>query len=191
MNAIVKYSDRGIPQDLLSKAICVIVVPNLKRGEFIVGGENGRGVFACRKSSGVGWSAPGFIKISGGPTGLMIGGGEMDLVMLVMNKSGLRHLVSDKFAFGGEASAAAGPIGRSVSADTDAEMHAEFLVYSRSHGVFGGIDLDGAVITEDEQLNREMYGRGVSNKEILRGDVHLSPDAKSFVSTLDRLVSRK
>ncbi|HTU45478.1 MAG TPA: lipid-binding SYLF domain-containing protein [Bryobacteraceae bacterium] len=191
LNAMMNASDKGIPQDLLNRATCVVVIPNLKKGGFIVGAEYGKGFFTCRKPSGVGWSAPGAIRISGGKFGLLIGGAETDVVMLVMNQTGMEHLLSDKFQLGGEASAAAGPIGRDASAMTDAELHAEILTYSRSRGIFGGLDLTGAAVTEDHDTNKALYGHDISNKEIATGAVHTPAEARQFIHTLDRLSSRK
>lgn len=191
LHAMLNADDKGIPQDLLSKASCVAVIPNLKKGGFIVGAEYGSGFFTCRKANGVGWSAPGSIKITGGKFGLLIGGAETDVVMLVMNKTGMEHLISDKFKVGGEASAAAGPVGRDASAMTDAEMHAEILTYSRQRGIFGGLDLAGSAVTEDKDANKDLYGREVSNKEIISGGVPVPPITKPFVHTLDRVSSRK
>ncbi len=192
LREMMNASDKGIPQDLLNKASCVVVIPNLKKAGFIVGGEYGKGFFTCRKSSGVGWSAPGSVRISGGKFGLLIGGAETDVIMLVMNQSGMEHMLSDKFQMGGEASAAAGPIGRDASAMTDAELHAEILTYSRSRGMFGGLDLSGAAITEDKDSNRQLYGSDISNSEIVNGGVHHIPaEARQFIHTLDRLSSRK
>jgi lipid-binding SYLF domain-containing protein len=191
LNDIMNASDKGIPQDLLAKASCVVVVPNLKKGGFIVGAEYGSGFFTCRKSSGVGWSAPGSVRISGGKFGLLIGGAETDVIMLVMNQTGMEHLLSDKFQLGGEASAAAGPLGRDASAMTDAELHAEILTYSRQRGLYGGLDLSGAAVTEDKKANEELYGRPMSNKEVVTGNIHTPAAARQFVHTLDRLSSRK
>ncbi len=191
LTAMMNASDKGIPQDLLNKATCVVVIPNLKKGGFIVGAEYGKGFFSCRKTSGVGWSAPGSIRISGGKFGLLIGGAETDVVMLVMNQTGMEHMLSDKFQMGGEASAAAGPVGRDASAMTDAEMHAEILTYSRSRGIFGGLDLSGAAVTEDHDSNKALYGRDISNKEVATGSVRVPAEARQFVHTLDRLSSRK
>jgi lipid-binding SYLF domain-containing protein len=191
LNDMMQASDKGIPQDLLSKASCVVVIPNLKKGGFIVGAEYGAGFFSCRKPNGVGWSAPGSIKITGGKFGLLIGGAETDVVMLVMNKSGMEHLLSDKFSMGGEASAAAGPVGRNASAMTDAELHAEILTYSRQRGLFGGLDLSGSAVTEDHDANKELYGHEISNKEIATGDVKSPAAAAQFVHTLNRISSRK
>jgi lipid-binding SYLF domain-containing protein len=191
LQEMMNASDKGIPQDLISKASCVVVVPNLKKGGFIVGAEYGKGFFTCRKPSGVGWSAPGSVRISGGKFGLLIGGAETDVIMLVMNQNGMKHLLSNKFTMGGEASAAAGPIGRTSSAMTDAEMHAEILTYSRSRGIFGGLDLSGAAVTEDDDANRELYGSKISNKEILNGHPAVPAEAQTFIHTLDRISSRK
>ncbi len=191
LHAMMEASDKGIPQDLLNRATCVVVVPNLKKGGFIVGAEYGKGFFTCRKPSGVGWSAPGSIRISGGKFGLLIGAAETDVVMLVMNKSGMEHLLSDKFQLGGEASAAAGPLGRNASAMTDAEMHAEILTYSRQRGLFGALDLSGAAVTEDKASNRELYGSDISNKEILNSNMKVPAAARAFIHALDRDSSRK
>jgi SH3 domain-containing YSC84-like protein 1 len=192
LHEMMNASDKGIPQDLLEKATCVVVVPNLKKAGFIVGGEYGRGFFTCRKPSGVGWSAPGSLRITGGKFGLLIGGAETDLIMLVMNRDGMDHLLTDKTQLGGELSAAAGPVGRNSSAMTDAMMHAEILTYSRQRGLFGGIDLTGAAVTEDKDANKELYGSEISNKDLVNNGVQTIPaEAKGFIHTLDRLSSRK
>ncbi len=184
-------SDKGIPQDLIAKASCVVVVPNLKKAGFIVGAEYGKGFFTCRKPSGVGWTAPGSVRISGGKLGFLIGAAETDVIMLVMNQSGMDHLLSDKFQLGGEASAAAGPVGRDSSAMTDAELHAEILSYSRSRGLYGGLDLSGAAMTEDHDANKELYGHDISNKDIAMGDTQAPAIARPFIHTLDGISSRK
>jgi lipid-binding SYLF domain-containing protein len=191
LNEMMVASDKGIPQDLLAKAACVIVVPNMKSGGFVVGAEYGKGFFSCRRESGSGWSAPGSIKLEGGKFGFLIGGKETDLIMLVMNKDGMKRMVSDKFQIGGEASAAAGPLGRSSSAMTDAEMHAEILSYSRSRGVFGGLDLSGSAVLQDEKANEELYGKAITNKEIIETHVTTPADARPLTQTLSRLSSRK
>lgn len=191
LDQLLSASDRGIPLDLLNKASCVIVVPDLKKGGFIVGGEYGRGLFSCRKPNGIGWSSPGFIKVMGGKFGLLIGGAEADIVMLVMNQDGMRHLLRNKVQLGGEVSAAAGPVGRNLSAMTDAEMHAEILTYSRQRGIFGGLDLSGSAILEDSDLIYDSYGQKRTNKEIVTGEVHTPESAEPFVKTLARFSSRK
>ena len=184
-------SDKGIPQDLIAKAACVIVVPNMKSGGFIVGGQYGKGFFTCRKSSGVGWSAPGSLKLTGGKLGLLIGGKETDVIMLVMNRNGMDKMLSSKFQIGGELSAAAGPVGRSSSAMTDAAMHAQILSYSRSRGVFAGINLDGSAVQQDEEANKELYGKSISNRTIFETNPTVPAEAEQFIHTLDRISSRK
>ncbi len=191
LDSMMVESDHGIPRDLLEKASCIIVVPNMKAGGFIVGAEYGKGFFSCRKTSGVGWTAPGSVKMEGGKFGFLIGGKETDLIMLVMNKEGMQRMLSDKFQMGGEASAAAGPVGRSSSAMTDAELHAQILSYSRSRGVFGGLDLTGSAILQDEKANEELYGKAITNKEIIDTHVMTPAAARPFVHTLDRISSRK
>jgi lipid-binding SYLF domain-containing protein len=191
LHEMMNASDKGIPQDLLNKATCVVVVPNLKKGGFIVGAEYGKGFFTCRKASGIGWSAPGALRITGGKFGLLIGGAETDLIMLVMSKDGMEHMLTDKTQIGGELSAAAGPVGRDSSAMTDAMMHAEILTYSRQRGIFGGIDLSGAAVTEDKDSIKEMYGEALSNKEIIKGTVHVPAAAEQFIHALNEHSSRK
>jgi len=192
LEAMMNAGDKGIPEDLLNRATCVVVIPNLKKGGFIVGAEYGKGFFTCRKPSGVGWSAPGSLRISGGKFGLLIGGAETDVILLVMNQTGMEHMLADKFQMGGEASAAAGPIGRDASAMTDAMLHAEILSYSRSRGLFGGLDLSGAAVTEDKESNRELYGSAISNREIINdAHLHVPPEAHRFIHVLDRISSRK
>jgi SH3 domain-containing YSC84-like protein 1 len=191
LQEMMNASDKGIPQDLISKASCVVVVPNQKSGGFIIGGQYGKGFFTCRKKSGVGWSAPGALRISGGKFGLLIGGKETDVIMLVMNDTGMGRLLSSKFKLGGEAAAAAGPVGRDSTAMTDAQLHAEILTYSRSRGVFGGLDLAGDAVTEDSEANRELYGKDINNKEILNSSMPVPAIAQPLIHTLDRISSRK
>ena len=162
--------DKGIPAGLLNKAVCAGVVPGVKKGGFIVGGKYGRGFASCRDSKG-GWTAPAGMRIEGGSLGLQVGGSESDVVLLVMNKSGMEKLLKSKFTLGGEASAAAGPVGRDAEAMTDAMMHAEILSWSRSRGAFGGISLQGATLREDDEPNDHLYGKGTKNESILTGKV--------------------
>ena len=178
--------DKGIPQDLFSKASCVVVIPQLKKGGFIVGGQYGKGFFSCKRSGSAGWTAPGAVRVEGGKFGLLVGGAETDVVMLVMNQNGVQHLLSDRFTLGGEASAAAGPVGRDASAMTDAAMHAEILTYSRQRGVYGGLSLDGSTLRQDTEGNRELYGRDVSNKSLLSSNTPIPPAAKGFVEALEQ-----
>src|SRR5579872_3713429 len=160
-------SDHGIPQDLLNKAKCVVVVPGMKKAGFIFGAKYGRGFATCRREGGSGWSAPAAMQVEGGSFGFQIGASETDVALLVMNEGGMKHLLSDKFTLGGEATVAAGPLGRDGAAQTDAEMHAEMLSYSRSRGLFAGISLEGATLAPDSDTNRELYGHDNTNREIL------------------------
>src|SRR5579863_4380267 len=165
---MMKASDHGIPQDLIDKARCVVVVPGMKKAGFIFGAKYGRGFAVCRKQGGVGWSAPAAMRVEGGSVGFQIGASETDVVLLVTNDGGMKHLLSDKFTVGGDASAAAGPVGRDASARTDAMMNAEILSYSRSRGLFAGIALSGVTLRPDGETNRELYGREATNHEILK-----------------------
>ena len=179
-------SDKGIPQDLLDKARCVVVVPGMKKAGFILGAKYGRGFAVCRHRGGSGWSAPAAMRVEGGSVGFQIGASETDIVLLVMNDGGMKHLLSDKFTIGGEATAAAGPVGRDASAQTDAMMHAEMLSYSRSRGLFAGISLEGATLRPDGETNAELYGRAVTNREILTGNVETPAVAGKFEHALNR-----
>jgi lipid-binding SYLF domain-containing protein len=156
-------------RDLLDKARCVVVIPGMKKAGFIVGAKYGKGFAVCRKASGSGWSAPAAYIIEGGSVGFQIGGSEQDVILLVMNEGGMKHLLSDKFTLGGEATAAAGPVGRDLQAQTDAEMHAEILSYSRSRGLFAGLSLQGASLRPDRETDHELYGHDVTTRDILTG----------------------
>lgn len=177
-------SDKGIPHDLLDKARCIVVMPGMKKAGFILGAEEGRGFAVCRREGGVGWSAPAAMRAEGGSIGFQIGASESDVVLLVMNDGGMKHLLSDKFTVGGDASGAAGPIGRDLSARTDAMLNAEMLSYSRSRGLFAGISLEGATIRPDGETNRELYGREATNHEILTGDFKTPESARKFEHAL-------
>jgi SH3 domain-containing YSC84-like protein 1 len=183
---MMRADDRGIPQDLIDKAHCVVVVPGMKKAGFIFAAKYGRGFAVCRRSGNVGWSAPAAMRVEGGSVGFQIGASETDVVLLVMNDGGMRHLLSDKFTIGGEATAAAGPVGRDASAQTDAMMHAEMLSYSRSSGLFAGISLDGATLRPDGDTNKELYGRDTTNREILTGDFKTPTVAGKFERALNR-----
>jgi lipid-binding SYLF domain-containing protein len=189
---MMRASDSGIPHDLLDKARCVVVIPGMKKVGFIFGAKYGSGFAVCRREGGAGWTAPAAMRVEGGSVGFQIGASETDVVLLVMNHGGMMHLESDKFTLGGEATAAAGPIGRSASAETDAMMAAEMLSYSRSRGLFAGISLEGATLRPDGDANRELYGHEVTNREILAGDVKAPAVAMKFERSLNRdSVSRK
>jgi lipid-binding SYLF domain-containing protein len=184
LREIMHAKDKGIPEDLLEKAECVGTIPSLKRAGFIVGAKYGKGVVVCRTETG--WSAPANVRIEGGSIGLQIGAGETDVLFLVMNQRGMNKLMEDKFTFGGDASAMAGPVGRTAEAQTDAMMHAEILSWSRSRGIFAGISIDGATLRPDRDDNRALYGRDVSQDEILRGKVSRPPSAEPLYSELNR-----
>jgi len=174
--------DNRIPEEVLASAECVAVVPSLLNGGFVFGGRYGKGVASCRTPKG--WSAPAFFTIGGGSFGMQIGGQATDLVMLIMNKNGMDNLLSSQFKLGADASAAAGPVGRHASADTDWKMRAEVLTYSRSRGLFAGLELSGAVIKQDKGSTREFYGRMVPFKTSLKGDIEAPQAAYPFLSTL-------
>lgn len=182
---IMQGEDKGIPQDLLDKAHCVAIVPGLKKGGFIVGAKYGKGVLMCRKPGG-GWTGPAAVRVEGGSFGLQIGAGEVDLVMLVMNERGAQKLVRSEFKVGGAAEAMAGPVGRSVQAETDAYMRAEILSYSRSRGVFAGIALQGSTFREDLDDNEAIYGQKISNERILFGGTAVPPAGQRLVGLLSR-----
>ncbi|MEO8481449.1 MAG: lipid-binding SYLF domain-containing protein [Acidobacteriota bacterium] len=165
-------ADTGIPQNLLGKAQCVVIIPGVKKAALGVGGQYGRGYISCRTSAG--WSAPGGVRIEGGSVGFQIGGSDTDVILLVLNERGVDRLLSSKFTVGADASVAAGPIGRSASAQTDATMMAEILAWSRSRGVFAGISLQGSTLREDTSENKDLYGAEISNKEIVKG-THAAP----------------
>lgn len=183
LTEIMGTKDKGIPEDLLAKAQCVGVIPNLKRAGFIVGGKYGKGVVTCRAAQG--WSAPEIVRVEGGSVGLQIGAGETDVVFIVMNRRGMDKLMNDKFTVGADASAMAGPVGRSGEAQTDAMMHAEILSYSRSRGVFAGISLEGATLRPDKEENRALYGRDVTAREILTGALRPPSSAGPLYSELN------
>lgn len=188
---VMNISDRAIPQDLLNKSQCIVIVPGLKRGAFIVGAKYGKGFVSCRNKDGVGWSAPGSIRVEGGSFGLQAGGAETDVIMLVMNESGMNRLLSTKFTIGGDATAAGGPVGRSTQAETDAAMTAEILTWSRARGLFAGISLSGATLREDDDWNEELYGRKITNREIVTSTIAPPPSAKPLLDLLNRYSSRK
>jgi len=183
---MMKAADKSIPHDLIDKARCVVVVPGMKKAGFILGAKFGRGFAVCRQHGGSGWSAPAAMRIEGGSVGFQIGASDTDVVLLVMNDGGMKHLLSDKFTLGGEATVAAGPVGRDVTAQTDAEMNAEMLSYSRSQGLFAGISLEGATLRPDADTNKELYGRDATNREILTGDFNTPAVAGRFERALNR-----
>ena len=182
LKEIMAAPDKGIPEEVLDDAKCILVVPNLIKAGFIVGGKHGRGVASCRTATG--WSAPAFVSVGGGSWGLQIGAEGIDLVMLVMNDKGLQDLLSSKFQLSGEGSAAAGPVGRHASAGTDWKMDAELLTYSRSKGVFAGLTLEGAVIEPDVDSTTAIYRKDIPFKRILSGAVKPPAPAASFMAAV-------
>jgi lipid-binding SYLF domain-containing protein len=184
VNELSSAPDKSIPADLLKKAECIVVVPSMKAGAVVVGAKYGRGFASCRRAGG--WSAPAAIRIEGGSVGFQIGGTETEVVMLVMNKEGVNRLLSNKFTLGGEAKVAAGPVGRSTTAQTDAAMTAEILSWSRARGVFAGVALDGATLREDDDANKDLYGKAMTNKEILSGSVPAPAGAGPFLAAVKK-----
>lgn len=183
---IMSASDNSIPQDLLEKAHCVVIVPSLKKGGFIVGAQYGVGVASCRKTGAKGWTGPSTVRMEGGSFGLQIGGGETDVVMMVMNDSGAQKLMRSEFTIGGEGAAMAGPVGRAASAETDAYMKAEILSYSRSRGVFAGVAIKGSTLRSDDGDNETLYGKSVLHTDILNGKYPVPTVAKGLIATLNK-----
>jgi SH3 domain-containing YSC84-like protein 1 len=178
--------DKGIPQELLQSAKCAIVIPGAKKGGFFVGAQYGRGFAICRDKSTNGWGAPAAVRMEGGSVGLQIGGAETDIFMLVMNDEGMRHLLDSKFTLGGDAGVAAGPVGRSSTARTDAKLSAGILSWSRSRGAFAGLTLSGATLRNDIDENEELYGKRLTNKEVLTGSVKAPAAASGLITALNR-----
>ena len=185
LHDIMATPDKSIPRGLLNRARCLAIVPGMKKAAFIVGGEYGRGFALCRTERG--WSAPAPIRLAGGSFGLQLGADSTDIVFLVMNDRGMSHLLSDKFKIGADAAVAAGPVGRDASADTDVLMHAEILSWSRTRGIFAGVSLDGTVVEHDESEATKLFGRPVSNHEILSGDIRSPEIAMPLVRELDEI----
>ena len=184
LQEIMATPDKGIPQSILSGASCVVVIPAYKKAAFIVGGDYGQGVATCR--TGHGWSSPVFVQATGGSFGFQIGGQSTDLVLVAMNQGGLQHMLGDKFKLGGDASVAAGPVGRNANADTDASLHAEFLAYSRNRGLFAGLDLTGTYLAQNKDDTRAEYGADIPFKTVLMGSQPTPPNARTFVHTVAR-----
>jgi len=186
---IMATPDKGIPKDLLEKAECVAVFPSVLKAGFIVGGRGGRGVASCRTPGG--WSAPAYFSLGGASFGLQIGAQSTDFVMLFMNKEGLNSLLSDEFTLGADASVAAGPVGRQSGAATDLKLNAQILSYSRSRGLFAGLELKGVVIKADKDDMRDVYGEGVTAKQVLKENKVSAPIAvRAFPNALGRYSSR-
>lgn len=190
LSEIMSAPDRNIPRDLLERAHCVVVVPGLKKGAFVIGAEYGKGFISCRTADRR-WSSPGAVRIEGGSFGLQAGGSETDLVLLVMNERGARRLLGSRFTIGGEGAVAAGPVGRSAAAETDARMTAEILAWSRSRGVFAGVSLKGATLREDMPDNVALYSRRISNSAIVSERVAFPQAAVRLQAFLEQYPSRE
>jgi len=183
--------DKGIPQELLENAHCVVIVPGLKTAAFIVGGKYGKGYLSCRNSSGAGWSAPATVRIEGGSVGFQIGGSGTDLIMLVMNARGADKLLESKFTLGAEGSVAAGPVGRTATAQTDIQMKADILSWSRSQGLFVGLALEGATLRQDLDDNAKIYGKKLGNRQIVTGGVRVPHSAARLIALLNKYSARE
>lgn len=184
LQEVMAAPDKGIPEEILDKAKCIAIVPNMVKGGFGFGGQHGRGVSTCRTAQG--WSAPSFFTISGGSFGLQIGAEGVDLVMLMMNEKGMQALLSSKVELGGDVSAAAGPIGRHAQAGTDWKLESPILTYSRAKGAFAGVTINGSAIRADEDSTKAFYGRQISSQQLLAGSVPAPPEARDFLNTVAR-----
>ncbi|MBM3810827.1 MAG: lipid-binding SYLF domain-containing protein [Acidimicrobiia bacterium] len=189
---VMEIADKAIPQTLLDKSQCVIVVPGMKKGAFIFGAKYGRGFAVCRAQGGVGWGPPGAVRVEGGSFGLQIGGSETDVILLVMNERGAKRLLgTSKFTIGGDASAAAGPVGRTATAETDALLTAEILTWSRSRGLFAGVSLQGATMRQDLDVNKELYGGTIQNKDLVFSGRQPPASAAQLLKLLNKYSSRQ
>ena len=191
LEEILSAPDKGVPQDLFSRAHCVVIVPSMIKGGFIVGAKYGRGLISCRGPQGKGWTGPTSIRIEGGSVGFQIGGSKTELLLLVMNEKGKSNLLESKFTLGGDASVAAGPVGRTANAQTDAQMQAEILAYSRSQGVFAGISLEGATLRPDPKQDEMIYGKRVDRWAILDGKVEPPQSIQTLITTLNKYSSQE
>ena len=191
LSEIMATPDKGIPQDLLEKAHCIVIVPELKTAAFVLGGKYGKGYLSCRNTGGAGWSAPGTVRIEGGSVGFQIGASSTDLIMLVMNERGADKLLSSKFTLGAEASVAAGPVGRTATAQTDAQIHADILSWSRSQGLFAGVALEGATLRQDLDDNATLYGKKLENREVVTKGVRVPGAAAKLIALLNRYSARE
>jgi lipid-binding SYLF domain-containing protein len=191
LSEVMSVPEKAIPHDLIEKAHCIVIVPGLKKGAFIVGGKYGKGFISCRRQGHSGWSAPGAVRVEGGSVGFQIGGSETDVILLVMNERGADRLLQSKFTVGAEGEAAIGPVGRDTSAQTDAKMTAEILSWSRSRGVFAGVSLQGATLRQDLDDNRDLYGEKLQNTDIIRLWHAPTPEAKRLLELLRQYSPRE
>jgi lipid-binding SYLF domain-containing protein len=188
---IMATPDKGIPTELFEKAHCIVIVPELKTAAFVVGGKYGKGYLSCRNKGATGWSAPGTVRIEGGSVGFQIGGSSTDLIMLIMSERGAEKLLESSFTLGGEASVAAGPVGRTVTAQTDTQMRADILSWSRSQGLFAGIALEGATLRQDLDDNAALYGKKLENRAIVTTGVRAPKAADTLLALLNRYSSKE
>jgi SH3 domain-containing YSC84-like protein 1 len=186
LSEVMNTPDQAIPRDLLEKAHCIVIVPDLKTAAFVVGGKYGKGYVSCRRAGGAGWSAPGTVRIEGGSVGFQIGGSSTDLVMLVMSERGSEKLLSSKFTLGAEGSVAAGPVGRTATAQTDVQLHADILSWSRARGLFAGVALEGATLREDLDDNVALYGTKLQNRAIVTGGMAAPKEAAALMAVLNQ-----
>jgi SH3 domain-containing YSC84-like protein 1 len=191
LSEVMTAPDKGIPQELLEKAHCIVIVPELKTAAFVVGGKYGKGYLSCRNRNNRGWSAPGTVRIEGGSVGFQIGGATTDLIMLVMSERGADKLLASKFTLGAEGSVAAGPVGRTVTAQTDLQMHADILSWSRSQGLFAGVALEGATLRQDLDDNATLYGKKLENKDIVAKGTRAPKAAARLMALLNRYSARE
>jgi lipid-binding SYLF domain-containing protein len=188
---IMATPDKGIPQELIENAHCIVIVPDLKTAAFVFGGKYGKGYMSCRNKGGAGWSAPATVRIEGGSVGFQIGGSSTDVIMLVMNARGAEKLLESKFTLGAEGSVAAGPVGRTATAQTDAQMHADILSWSRSQGLFAGVALEGATLRQDLDDNAALYGKKLENRHIVTSGVRPPQAAAKLLALLNRYSFRE
>jgi SH3 domain-containing YSC84-like protein 1 len=186
LSEVMAAPDKGIPQELLENAHCIVIVPELKTAAFGVGGKYGKGYLSCRNKDGAGWSAPGTVRIEGGSVGFQIGASSTDLIMLIMSERGADKLLESKFTLGAEGSVAAGPVGRTVTAQTDAQMHADILSWSRTQGLFAGVALEGATLRQDLDDNATLYGKKLENRDIVTKGIHPPKAADKLIALLNR-----
>ena len=191
LTEVMAAPDKSIPQELLEKAYCIVIVPDLKTAAFGIGGKYGKGYLSCRSKSGAGWSAPGTVRIEGGSVGFQIGGSSTDLIMLVMSERGAEKLLESQFTLGAEGSVAAGPVGRTATAQTDAQLHADILSWSRSQGLFAGVALEGATLRQDLDDNATLYGKPLQNRDIVRNGVRATEAAAKLLALLNRYSAKE
>jgi lipid-binding SYLF domain-containing protein len=191
LSEVMTAPDKGIPKELLENAHCIVIVPDLKTAAFVIGGKYGKGYISCRSTGRTGWSAPGTVRIEGGSVGFQIGGSSTDLIMLVMTERGADKLLESKFTLGAEGSVAAGPVGRTATAQTDAQMHADILSWSRSQGLFAGLALEGATLRQDLDDNATLYGKALANRDIVATGVQPPKAAAKLLALLNRYSAKE